>query len=403
MSSTLDITFQASDPLVAYSPYSEGDVTGGWKTFIPSAETVPSVNNSTQPKGSTTKRTRFNGSSLTFSFYGSTLLLYGNTGDGCKYTVSIDGGAATPYTASNQLLMARYDLGQTQHTAVLTVEKVDTFFAFGRAVFSAPLDGATRMVNETIGYADSRWVSEGTWSKDETTVPSLDESKLIQITKTKGASATLTFQGSAIYLKGNLMTDHGQFTIELDGQTELFNGTAGYLFQDALLFFRAGLDAAQSHTLKLTNVNDKYLDFYEATVIRALNEDSSSPSTSTATHSSGIQPGVIVGATLGALAFIVAITLGALVFRSRRRRQRRLSQATWRARYLTQPSEEPTMVHLPPPARPVPLRRADSSVPGYSPVHSSSQSTDLSSEQPHPWRASEFATSSINTVLPPYQ
>ena len=67
-------------------------------------------------------------------------------------------------------------------------------------------------------------------------------------------------EGSAVYIYGDLMIDHGIFEVELDGERTETNGRAGYMVQGSVLFFKAGLSANATHHLTVTNRESKYLD-----------------------------------------------------------------------------------------------------------------------------------------------
>jgi len=73
--------------------------------------------------------------------------------------------------------------------------------------------------------------------------------------------------GSAIFIIGNLMSDHGNYQVELDGESTLFNGTAHGLVQESLLFFKAGLDPSALHRLTLRNADSKYFDVQKAVIV----------------------------------------------------------------------------------------------------------------------------------------
>ena len=73
--------------------------------------------------------------------------------------------------------------------------------------------------------------------------------------------------GSAIYLIGNLISDHGRYAVSLDAESAEFNGEANYTIAEGLLFFAAGLDVNLQHTLTITNLDDKYLDIIRTVVL----------------------------------------------------------------------------------------------------------------------------------------
>lgn len=84
------------------------------------------------------------------------------------------------------------------------------------------------------------------------------------MTTTYGASTTLTFNGTAIWIYGAKRENHGPYSTTLDGSVFTDDGYYdGRLFQQ-VLFSAVGLDGTVPHTVSITNMptNDSrpYLD-----------------------------------------------------------------------------------------------------------------------------------------------
>jgi len=73
--------------------------------------------------------------------------------------------------------------------------------------------------------------------------------------------------GSAIYLIGNFIDDHGRYIVSLDAESTEFNGKANYTITEGLVFFAAGLDSSIRHTLTITDADDLYLDIVRTVVV----------------------------------------------------------------------------------------------------------------------------------------
>lgn len=73
------------------------------------------------------------------------------------------------------------------------------------------------------------------------------------MTATYGASASLTFNGTAVWIYGAKRGNHGLYNITLDGHTYRDNGFYdGQVFQQ-VLFSALGLDGTKSHTVSIVN------------------------------------------------------------------------------------------------------------------------------------------------------
>lgn len=73
------------------------------------------------------------------------------------------------------------------------------------------------------------------------------------LTTTYGASASLTFNGTAVWIYGAKRSNHGPYNITLDGRVYRDDGFyAGQLFQQ-VLFSAVGLDATKPHTVSIVN------------------------------------------------------------------------------------------------------------------------------------------------------
>ena len=84
------------------------------------------------------------------------------------------------------------------------------------------------------------------------------------LTTTSGASATLTFNGTAVWIYGAKRSNHGPYNITLDGNDYEDDGYYnGQIFQQ-VLFSSVGLDATTPHTVSIinsyTDVTEPYLD-----------------------------------------------------------------------------------------------------------------------------------------------
>jgi hypothetical protein len=74
------------------------------------------------------------------------------------------------------------------------------------------------------------------------------------LTATYGASASLTFNGTAIWIYGARRSTHGQYNISLDGQLSYYDdGYSGSPLFQQVLFAAVGLDGTKPHTVSIIN------------------------------------------------------------------------------------------------------------------------------------------------------
>jgi len=94
--------------------------------------------------------------------------------------------------------------------------------------------------------------------------------------------------GSAIYLIGNFLNDHGRYIVSLEAESIELNGKANYTIAEGLLFFAAGLDATLNHTLTITNADDQFLDIIRTVIVSDPTPKRSSTSSVTSAGTTGV-------------------------------------------------------------------------------------------------------------------
>ncbi|KAE9394472.1 hypothetical protein BT96DRAFT_186751 [Gymnopus androsaceus JB14] len=114
-----NVTINSQTANLVYEPYKDGDPSGGWNltyTLIPDGATPE-----TTASGTSYHRTTFPGASMTLTFTGTDIYLYGNASAG-SYSVSVDGGNATQGAndvPQGGLLDAVTNLSYGNHTVTL--------------------------------------------------------------------------------------------------------------------------------------------------------------------------------------------------------------------------------------------------------------------------------------------
>ncbi|KAH7089351.1 hypothetical protein BKA62DRAFT_727166 [Auriculariales sp. MPI-PUGE-AT-0066] len=264
-SDTLSVTYEDIDPVIEYTPYSQGDPAHGWETVFPSNEFVPSIGSSHQGIGNSMHRTTSAGTSLRFTFFGESLLLLG-TANSSTYTVTLDDRPAQPGSEKGGILAEFHELPAGQHELRLDVVTPRPEFQFDRAIFEIELKGVSSKSIITAASTDDWHLSGGRW-EPLTVSPSHDPTQNVILTRDLDSSARLDFQGTAIFVYGNLMSDHGPFQVDFDGEQWVGNGSTYGLVQSSLLYFRANLDDTRPHSITLTNANAPYFDIEKVVIV----------------------------------------------------------------------------------------------------------------------------------------
>ncbi|RSH92839.1 hypothetical protein EHS25_008285 [Saitozyma podzolica] len=179
--------------------------------------------------------------------------------DGDSYTVSmqVGDGAAQGWIAGDM-----YTQNFTQSTFQLEVActasggNCATPLSFtGVMLQTEVVPTGSAAVNVTIDNASSAIVYQG-WTSvqggnNPVEVSSEDYDGTLSMTTTAGASATITFVGSAILVYGVTAPSLGPYTSTLDGTSTTYSAANNITAHAVVLFFATALDTANEHTLVL--------------------------------------------------------------------------------------------------------------------------------------------------------
>lgn len=121
-----NLTIPDQSPTFRYSPYSDGDINGGWNVTYTGISDSSYVVHTSQSigQGISTHRTSFVGASASIEWTGTAVYLIGSSqGGGSAYTTSVDDSTALPgQPNSDQHLLASYTgLNYGDHTLTLDV------------------------------------------------------------------------------------------------------------------------------------------------------------------------------------------------------------------------------------------------------------------------------------------
>jgi len=279
-----NVSLDDSSPLISYSP------SGAW-TDTPKGDTL-AQSYSAQSLHSASQ----NGATASFSFNGTGVWLYGGARSNYgSYSVQIDGkpisqgSAASSSDSVGKLLGGTAGLDMGPHTVVLTNGgggpiDIDSL------IFQTQMSAPSQSVSQTsLDDVDAGIVYSGSPAWSIQPGPTFSNGS-IHYSQQNGAQAQLTFTGDAVSLYGGSSFDHGDYTIDLDGQKFQFNGGANGLARlyhpSTLLFFASGL-GSESHSLTITNSGQGATTFLDIDSLMFYNPSNTPSSNGTPGNPSG--------------------------------------------------------------------------------------------------------------------
>ncbi|KAK7696438.1 hypothetical protein QCA50_001095 [Cerrena zonata] len=223
------------------------------------------------------------GASFSFNFTGPAIYIYGQKGpDYGSFSVELDSNSQTlsAYATENGTapvaLFSTNSLSYSNHQ--LTIKNLGKqgqdgggnafmFDSLQNTVQVAPAGASVN--NSTVQEDNSTLTYSGTWGSNKSGNFSGGGSSF---TNGDGASVSLKFHGSTIWVFGDKKNDHGLYSAVLDNDTQqTFNGVSGCggafgmtceQQQPCIKYFASNLDGSE-HTLTITNmagVNQSFFD-----------------------------------------------------------------------------------------------------------------------------------------------
>nr|GAT58542.1 predicted protein [Mycena chlorophos] len=324
-----------TSPTIFYSPIGDPlgqpDLDGGWAPHW----TVPGFSSASigaVGSGLSSHLTSLDGASLSLSFSGTGIQLFGNV-TAASYSIAIDGQTANISSSadlSKNILFDVQGIANSNHTLSFVAHipnSQGSIVQFSSAIVSTPPSPNIPISDffESVLPEDA-WTYQGRWTFANGSEQS----------RTAGDKATLQFMGTAFQLRGTSSPNAGKYSVTLDNITSTYNAQSSFTESDTLLFYASGLDANRMHHVEINNTGGASLILpTQGAVVFALSPNTTSVTSaagsgSTAsTSQSGLPSGTIAALALaGVLIFLFAA--GALIFlliyRPYKRRQRLLHQ-----------------------------------------------------------------------------
>ncbi|KAF8596101.1 hypothetical protein BDV93DRAFT_500726 [Ceratobasidium sp. AG-I] len=263
------------------------------------------------------------GSSAMFRFNGTAAYIFG--AKRCSYGyyfVQVDDEQPQRFDAYPPPLFARADLPDGLHTVVITNDSgadgdrqsVDIDFIRWTSADTPPCRGLS---NKTIDDEFFTYTTPGGAWSTRAQYNSYYFNETTHITQVTGATASVTFEGTGLYLYGGTLLDHGTYSIQIDNQPGItLNGSTKNFHPRALLYYADGLGSG-THSLTVINTqNRRYLDIDYVDIIQSgLNAVPGPGSVHRPNNSTRIIAGVVCG-------IVVSACLVLAMWYMRRRKQR---------------------------------------------------------------------------------
>ncbi|KAG8699113.1 hypothetical protein FRC09_006831 [Ceratobasidium sp. 395] len=280
-----------------------------------------------------------NGAQAFFQFNGTAIYIFGaKRGNHGNYAVQVDDEQPRQFNGFAPIqpdgtdgvyqvpIYARTDLSNGLHKVVFT-NQGDLAHPFVDIDFITWTSNDEASTNKTLDDGQFEYTPADAWDNSSPFVGDYF-GRTEHLTTRGGASASLTFEGTGIYLYGGILSDHGAFTIELnDHPPVVMNGSSSGYHPRVPLYYADGLGLGK-HKLTITNTDTqgKFLDIDYVDIVQPP-ASTSSPlpaSTLTPTQNPSAKGGntpIIVGVVCGVLA-VLALAAVSIWYLMRRRKSR---------------------------------------------------------------------------------
>ncbi|KAJ1300306.1 hypothetical protein OPQ81_005128 [Rhizoctonia solani] len=272
--------------------------------------------------GQTFHSSQTDGSQATFKFNGTAVWIFGaKRGNHGHFIVTIDNGEAqridgyapTQSDGTDGVyqvpIFSRTGLEDRLHTVTLTNDNGSD----GNRPF-VDIDFITWTSNDDVSDAKNITMDDYNWNyTTPSTAWGTTSSYVVDyynqtehFTNVGGATASVQFQGNAVYLYGGTLDDHGTFNVQIDDHTPVgLNGSSKGYHPRVLLYYADGLGPG-NHKLTVTNTqNGKYLDVDYIQVLQSSSSNEASASNPSGKAKTPIIAGTVCGVVVG-LAWIIA-------------------------------------------------------------------------------------------------
>ncbi|KAL5504087.1 hypothetical protein ACEPAH_8160 [Sanghuangporus vaninii] len=307
-----NFTLDNTSPMFQYSPPSdESDASKGW-IIVHNAKT-----------GSTYHVTRMVNASLSFSFYGTGVTLFGSSN--ASYKAYLDGqNVPLPSSGGNTLFQSNCsELRKYQVYLKVRSATENQFFQFDYATLTSNVLGRSRYPQISMHSDDNVMKAHGTWHRknQNNRFPlSSNPNVTVRATNSPGDSMSFSVRGRAIAIYGPVNASSGLFSVMQGNDVHVVNASSSTPINETVLFYKDGLSESNTTTLHLTNLGNGETTFCISRVqVFAFNSTNGTSSAWTSSSSARGHRTALVGAIVGSI--IGVIILAAIIVISMKRRK----------------------------------------------------------------------------------
>ncbi|KAL5495044.1 hypothetical protein ACEPAI_506 [Sanghuangporus weigelae] len=230
-----------TSPVFRYKPYADGiGVSRGWQAWYSGSGFLSNPGEG-PGEGSSYHVTSLNGASVQLSFFGTGISLYGMAS--CAYDVTLDGTQKLSSSPPFNTLFSDYGLDEGVHNITLIAQPSNEgqTLQFEGAQISSSIPNSETSGPNTLRIDNQNTfviTYQGNWTiRQDSKVPTREDPSPFFLTQSGGASASMSFNGRAVEVRGISNWGWWDYLVTLDEKTiSGMNASSFWIIPDAVLF-----------------------------------------------------------------------------------------------------------------------------------------------------------------------
>ncbi|OCB84722.1 hypothetical protein A7U60_g8246 [Sanghuangporus baumii] len=306
-----NFTLDDTSPIFQYSPPSdESDASKGW-TIAHNAGTR-----------STYHTTRMANASLSFSFHGTGVTLFGSSN--ASYEAYLDGqNAPLPSSDENTLFQSNCsELREYQVYLKVLSATENQVLQFDYATLTSNVLGRSRYPEISMHSDDDVMKAHGTWHRknQNNRFPLISNPNVtVRATNSPGDNMSFSVRGRAVAIYGPVNASSGLFSVMQENDDHVVTASSSTPINETVLFYKDGLSESNTTTLHLTNLGNGETTFCVSRVqVFAFNSTNGTSSAWTSSSTARSHRTALIGAIVGSI--IGVVILAAIIVISMKRR-----------------------------------------------------------------------------------
>ncbi|KAL5485958.1 hypothetical protein ACEPAI_7002 [Sanghuangporus weigelae] len=307
-----NFTLDNTSPMFQYSPPSdESDVSKGW-IIMHNAKT-----------GSTHHITRMVNASLSFTFYGTGVTLFGSSN--ALYEAYLDGqNVSLPSSGENTLFQSDCsELREYQVYLNVLSASENQVLQFDYATVTSNVLGRSRYPEISMHSDDDVMKAHGTWhrkSQNNRFPLSSNPNVTVRATNSPGDNMSFSVRGRAVAIYGPVNASSGLFSVMQGNDVHVVNASSSTPINETVLFYKDGLSESNTTTLHLTNLGNGETTLCVSRVqVFAFNLTNGISSAWTSSSTARSHRAALIGAIVGSIAGVVILAALIIILMKRRK------------------------------------------------------------------------------------